>query len=61
MGMLGWCYLANSCNSMIIEMCDDIIQVSHGFEDCQSLRFIAAISTGHQRNAIDDITGFFNL
>ena len=25
---------------MIIEMCDDIIRVSHGFEGCQTLKFI---------------------
>jgi hypothetical protein len=26
---------------MIIEMCDDIIRVSHGFRDCQMLGYIA--------------------
>jgi len=26
---------------MIIEMCDDIIRVSHGSEDCQTYRLIA--------------------
>ena len=41
MQMLGWCYLANLCNSTIIEIYSDIIQVSHGFADCQTLRFIA--------------------
>ena len=39
------CYLAITCNSTIIEIYGDIIQVSHGFEDCQTLRFIAGIVT----------------
>ena len=34
-------YLANLCNSIIIEMFDDIIQVSHGFDGCQMLEYIA--------------------
>jgi hypothetical protein len=41
MGMLGLCFLANLCNSTITEIYSDIIRVSHGFEDYQSLRFIA--------------------
>jgi hypothetical protein len=28
---------------MIIEMCDDIIRVSHGFDGCQILEYIADI------------------
>ena len=35
------CYLANLCNSTIIEMYGDIIQVSHGFDGCQMLEYIA--------------------
>jgi hypothetical protein len=31
---------ASSCNSTVIEVCDDIIRVSHGFESCQLLTFI---------------------
>ena len=30
---------------MIIEMCDDIIRVSHGFEGCQMLEYIAESTT----------------
>jgi len=45
MGMLGWCYLANLCNSTIIEIYSDIIRVSHGFDGCQMLEYIAAIIT----------------
>jgi hypothetical protein len=41
MGMLGWCYLANLCNSTIIEIYSDIIRVSHGFDRCQMLEYIA--------------------
>jgi len=59
--MLEWCYLATICNSMIIEMCDDIIRVSHGFDGCQILEYIADISTGHQRNRNNDIISFFSL
>jgi hypothetical protein len=52
-------YLAILFNSTIIEMYDDIIQVSHGFEGCQTLRFIAVKSTtGDQGAGNDDITIF---
>ena len=34
-------HLASTCNSTIIETYVDIIRVSHGFEYCQSLGFIA--------------------
>jgi hypothetical protein len=37
-------YLANLCNSTIIEIYRDIIQVSHDFEYCQSLGFIAELN-----------------
>jgi hypothetical protein len=37
--------LAILFNSTIIEIYDDIIQLPHGFEDCQMSRFIAAIGT----------------
>ena len=40
-------------------MCDDIIRVSHGFDGCQMLEYIAEISAGDQRAGNDDITGFF--
>ena len=36
-------YLANLCNSTIIKIYSDIIRVSHGFEDCQMLEYIADI------------------
>ena len=53
--------LANLCNSTIIEIYDDIIRISHGFDGCQMLEYIAGISTGHQKNGIDDITIFSGL
>ncbi len=59
--MLGLCFLANLCNSTIIEIYGDIIQVSHGFEDCQTLRFIADTPTATMRARNDDITGFLSL
>jgi hypothetical protein len=31
------CYLANLFNSTIIEIYNDIIRVSHGFDGCQML------------------------
>jgi hypothetical protein len=34
-------YLANLCNSITVEIYGDIIQVSHGFEGCQMLEYIA--------------------
>jgi hypothetical protein len=34
-------YLANLCNSTIIETYVDIIRVSHGFDGCQMLEYIA--------------------
>ena len=38
---LGCCiYLATTCNSPVIEMCDDTIRISHGFEIGQMLTFI---------------------
>jgi hypothetical protein len=36
-------FRAKICNSMIIEMCDDIIQISHGFRGFQMIRFISVI------------------
>ena len=41
-------FLANLCNSMIIEMCDDIIRVSHGFDGCQMLEYIAVYAVQHR-------------
>jgi len=49
-------YLASTCISTVIEIYSDIIRVSHGFEDCQSLRFIADIARQALKTAIDDIT-----
>ena len=51
MGMPGWCYLANLCNSTAIEMYDDIIRVSHGFDGCQMLEYIAEITTSQNKKA----------
>jgi hypothetical protein len=36
-------YLAILCNSKVIEIVCDIIRVSHGFEGCQPLAFIADV------------------
>ena len=47
------------CNSTVIEIYGDIIRISHGFDGCQMLEYIAAASTGHQRNRNDDITVVF--
>jgi len=33
-------YLATICNSIIIEMYEDMFWISHGFEICQLLTFI---------------------
>ena len=49
-------YLAIICNSMIIEMCDDIIRVSHGFDGCQMLEYIAESTIGDLGAGNDDIT-----
>ena len=38
------CYLANLCNSTVIGIYGDIIQVSHGFDGCQILEYIADIT-----------------
>ncbi len=43
--MLGLCFLASTCNSTIIEIYSDIIRVSHGFDGCQMLEYIADTST----------------
>ena len=43
MGMLGCRFLANSFNSTVIEMCEDMFRVSHGFRSCQMLAFMAVI------------------
>ncbi len=56
-----WCFLAILCNSKIIEIYGDNIRVSHGFEGCQSLTFIAESTTLALRIRNDDITGFFGL
>jgi len=56
--MLGWCYLASTCNSIIIEIYVDIIRVSHGFDGCQMLEYIAESTSAALRTGIDDITRF---
>jgi hypothetical protein len=43
---------------MIIEMYDDIIRVSHGFDVCQTLEYIAESTTGDKKACNDDITNF---
>jgi hypothetical protein len=57
-GNLKGCYLATTCNSMIIEMCDDMFRISYGFTGCQTHRFIAESTTGDQGAGNDDITTF---
>ena len=54
-------YLAILCNSTVIEMCDDMIRVSHGFRGCQMLRFIAVSITSNMRTGKDDILNFYGL
>ena len=53
------CFLANLCNSMIIEMCDDIIRVSHGFDGCQMLEYIAESKTSLWKTGNYDIIKVF--
>jgi hypothetical protein len=43
---------------MVIEICDDIIRVSHGFKGCHRLSFMAESTTGDQGIGDDDITNF---
>jgi len=47
-------YLASSCNSTIIEMCDDMIRISHGFRGCQLSRLDS--NTSVLTAGINDIT-----
>ena len=51
-------YLANLCNSTIIEIYDDIIRVSHGFDGCQMLEYIAVTCTLPLKSGNKDITTF---
>ena len=53
-------YLANLCNSTIIEIYDDIIRVSHGFDGCQMLEYIADIARHALKTGVDDITNIFS-
>jgi hypothetical protein len=46
---------------MIIEMCDDIIRVSHGFDGCQMLEYIADSNTSALKTGDDDITSSESL
>jgi hypothetical protein len=51
-------YLANLCNSTIIEIYSDIIRVSHGFDGCQMLEYIADSARSFLKTGVDDITNF---
>jgi len=51
-------YLANICNSTVIEICKDIFRVSQRFRDCQMLEYIADSVTGSESTGIDDICNF---
>jgi len=51
-------YLANLCNSTIIEIYSDIIRVSHGFEGCQMLEYIADSNTSALKFGNYDIANF---
>ncbi len=42
--------LAILFNSKVIEIYEDIIQVSHGFEGCQTFRFIAELNRFAEQN-----------
>ena len=37
------CKLATICNSLVIEIYEDMFRVSHGFRGCQMLAFTAVI------------------
>ena len=43
---------------MVIEIYGDIVRVSHGFEYCQMLEYIAESKTGDQKALNDAIIGF---
>jgi hypothetical protein len=51
-------FLANLCNSITVEMYSDIIRVSHGFDGCQKLWYIAVTCTLPLKSGNDDITNF---
>jgi hypothetical protein len=55
------CYLANLCNSMTVEMYGDKIRISHGFDGCQMLEYIADTPTAVLITRTDDITMFFGF
>jgi hypothetical protein len=59
-GNLKGCYLATTCNSMIIEMCDDMFRISYGFTGCQTYRFIAAIVLYARKIENEDILNFYD-
>jgi hypothetical protein len=44
-----WHLLTNLCNSTVIEIYGDIIRVSHGFDGCQMLEYIAVIKGPHNK------------
>jgi len=54
-------YLAILCNSTAIEMYSDMNQISHGFEGCQMLEYIAEIVLHALENGTEDITNFHVL
>ena len=43
MGMLGWCYLATICNSIIIEMYEDKFWISQIIQAPKMLKYIAEL------------------
>jgi len=49
-------YLANICNSTVIEICKDIFRVSQRFRDCQMLEYIADSNASPLKTGDDDIT-----
>jgi len=56
-----WRNLAKSRNPTVMEICDDMIRVSHGFKDCQMIRFIADRVTSSMKTERDDILNFYGL
>jgi hypothetical protein len=50
--------VTNLFNSKIIEIYRDIIRISHGFDGCQILEYIADSNTSALRTGADDITNF---
>jgi hypothetical protein len=51
-------YLANLCNSTIVEIYFDIIRVSQRFRGCQMLEYIAESNTSALKTGNYDIINF---